>query len=1215
MKKIIAFIVCIFTTLIVDAQVTLLIDNGAHFLVIGSANVVMDTGSYINNGSYIDSSGIFKATGGIAFSGTGTSRLNNFIVNNSQTTNVNTTLSVYNTATLTSGYLNANNSLYIRSDNNDVANMVVTGVLNNTVKGIIARASVTSSSGCAPFSSNLSLNISGSAMVYDWQSSEDSLSWANIIGATGATYTATVTATKYYRCRLTTNNSSYGQFTPGVKISLLGVPPVSGTLSGVSQVCVGSAITITPSLSGGAWSSSNSSKASVSSSGVVTGVSAGSAVISYTVTNSCGTAIAMHTVTVNPAITLGAIGGSSSTCAGSNITLTNSTAGGIWSSTHTSIATVSSTGILSGIMAGTTTISYTVTNGCGTLAATRVVTVIALPDAGTISGATAVCRTTTTTLSSTAAGGTWSSSYAAGASVNTSTGLVTGLAAGSFAISYRMVNSCGTSTATFPITVLNAPSLGAISGTATVCASVTTTLANTTAGGTWSSTNTSVATIAHATIGVVTGVAGGTTTISYNVTNICGSATATRVVTVNALPVAAVITGTATLSAGTTITLTATPAAGTWLSGSGAIASVNASGVVTGVSAGIATISYNRSNTCGIATATVAVTVTAATTPIAGTRVVCQGATTNLTNATAGGTWSTADGAIATVGATGVVSGVATGTTTVTYTFSGGGYVTATVTVNAVPAAYTGSGILCIGSQLNLGSSISGCTWTSLTPARASVASATGVVTGVALGTVNISYVNAASCRTITQLTVNAGLAATTGVSSPCTGSTITLSNATSGGTWSSSNTARATIDAATGLLAAISGGTVTISYTISAGCVRTTTVTVGTPTPITGNPNVCLGQTSYMSSTGGTWSGSNNPAVASLAASGFVTGVSEGTAVITYRSIANATCFVTQTVTVNPLPSIIVPVSLCPTETATLTSSPAGGTWTSTFPLKASVNPASGLVTAIILNSTAASVVNIVYTLPTTCSRTAVVTVNQVPAPIGGGVRNICVAANTALTNSTSGGTWSSASPSLATVTAGGVVTGASAGLATISYSNAVGCASTAEVTVNGIPGANSGTASLCRTATTTLSNAAGAGTWSSSNSSTASVGMSTGVVTGTNVGTANITYSRAAGCISVTVVTVNSCARPGMTEGTYGDNSVFTVSPNPTTGAINLTTSGSGKVVIYTIDGKQLQQYEAKAGTTGITLPSGLANGVYMLRFNGANGSKRMVRLVYQQ
>jgi hypothetical protein len=86
-------------------------------------------------------------------------------------------------------------------------------------------------------------------------------------------------------------------------------------------------------------------------------------------------------------------------------------------------------------------------------------------------------------------------------------------------------------------------------------------------------------------------------------------------------------------------------------------------------------------------------------------------------------------------------------------------------------------------------------------------------------------------------------------------------------------------------------------------------------------------------------------------------------------------------------------------------------------------------------------------------------------------------------------------------------------------------------------------------------------------------------------------------------------------MTEGIDGGNSVFNVSPNPTTGAINLTTDVAGKVVIYTIDGKELQQYEAKEGATSIALPAGLASGVYMLRFNGADGSSKMVRLVYQQ
>jgi hypothetical protein len=78
----------------------------------------------------------------------------------------------------------------------------------------------------------------------------------------------------------------------------------------------------------------------------------------------------------------------------------------------------------------------------------------------------------------------------------------------------------------------NVPSAGTITGTATVTAGSTTTLSNATTGGTWSSSNTGIASVG--TSGVVTGVASGTATISYTVSNTCGSAVATQVVTVNA---------------------------------------------------------------------------------------------------------------------------------------------------------------------------------------------------------------------------------------------------------------------------------------------------------------------------------------------------------------------------------------------------------------------------------------------------------------------------------------------------------------------------------------------------------------------------------------------------------------------------------------------------------------------------------------------------------
>jgi uncharacterized protein YjdB len=699
----------------------------------------------------------------------------------------------------------------------------------------------------------------------------------------------------------------------------------------------------------------------------------------------------------------------------------------------------------------------------------------------------------------------------------------------------------------------------------------------------------------------------------------------------------------------------------------------------------VATISYTRTNSCGSATATISVTVNPATSPITGTLVVCDGATTALANTTPGGTWSSANGTIATVGITGIVSGVSAGTTIITYAFSSGGYVTAIVTVNTSPIAYTGPGIICSGSQLNLGSSISGCTWTSSNTARATVAYTTGVVTGgTTLGTVNISYTNLAGCSSIAQLTVNPAVAVITGVSSPCLGSSITLTNATSGGTWSSSNTANATIDAASGVLIAVGGGTSTISYTISIGCIRTAIVTVGTPPSITGSSIVCLGQSSYLASSGGVWSGSSNPSVATVSGGGFVSGLAEGTATITYRSSANPLCFVTTEVTVNPLPSVIAaPSVLCPSHTATLTSTPLGGTWTSNNPTVVSVDPSTGVITANAINHTGISLTVINYTSTLGCTRSVTATVSPVPAPIYGGTLNLCIGSTSTLLSGTTGGTWSSTSASVASISASGFLSGITSGTSLISYSNAAGCAAVAMATVNAAPGSNTGVATVCMGATTTLSNSSGTGTWSSSNLSRATVGATTGVVTGINAGTVNITYQIAAGCTSITVVTVNaglpaitgtatvctglnttlSNTTPGGTW-TISDPSVATISttgvvtgvnlgnttitysngtcsatrevtvncfarpaapavpdvaqtsfnlfPNPTTGNLTLATSVAGTATMYTLDGKEVQQYDVQAGNNNLTLPYNLASGVYMCRFVGNDGSSQMARLV---
>jgi uncharacterized protein YjdB len=80
---------------------------------------------------------------------------------------------------------------------------------------------------------------------------------------------------------------------------------LQATISGGSSVVAGSTTGLTASVAGGSWSSSSTGVAAVNASGVVTGIAAGSATISYTVSNSCGSAVATKAISVTPASTGG----------------------------------------------------------------------------------------------------------------------------------------------------------------------------------------------------------------------------------------------------------------------------------------------------------------------------------------------------------------------------------------------------------------------------------------------------------------------------------------------------------------------------------------------------------------------------------------------------------------------------------------------------------------------------------------------------------------------------------------------------------------------------------------------------------------------------------------------------------------------------------------------------------------------------------------------
>ncbi len=152
----------------------------------------------------------------------------------------------------------------------------------------------------------------------------------------------------------------------------------AGTITGTNTLCAGVSATLTDTVAGGTWSSSSTS-VSVSG-GVVTAATAGSATISYSVSNSCGSATDTMEIIINSMPDAGSISAIDSICEGSELLLTSSAPGGAWSSSNTAIITVTAAGMITATAPGTATLSYAVANSCGTATATHTMRVIPMAD-------------------------------------------------------------------------------------------------------------------------------------------------------------------------------------------------------------------------------------------------------------------------------------------------------------------------------------------------------------------------------------------------------------------------------------------------------------------------------------------------------------------------------------------------------------------------------------------------------------------------------------------------------------------------------------------------------------------------------------------------------------------------------------------------------------------------------------------------------------------
>ncbi|NBV91834.1 MAG: hypothetical protein EBR91_06685, partial [Flavobacteriia bacterium] len=612
---------------------------------------------------------------------------------------------------------------------------------------------------------------------------------------------------------------------------------------------------------------------------------------------------------------------STNVCAGQSITLTAtpSVAGGtyLWSNgAITPTITVNPN----------VTTTYTVTySNNGTATGSGTVTVNPAPTINAGQDQT-VCQGANVTLS-----GTGGSSYTWNNGVNNGVAFVPN-ATTTYTVTGTDANGC-TNTDQVTVTVNALPTVNAVNNQ-TLCtgASASAVAFSGTAGASfaWVNSNPSIGltangtgnisvfTAANATANPITG----TITVTPNQAG-CTGTPQTFTITVNPNPT---ITGNNSLCVGATLQLTGSGTAAAnnaWASGTPANGTVSNTGLVTGVNAGNATITYTNSNGC---TTTQAITINANPT-VTGNTVICPNTTSQLTGSgvpAGNNAWSSSNAGIATVSNTGLVTAVSFGTTTITYTASTGCLATATVNVtNPTTPTFNPIAAVCAGGVITLqGASTNNIqgTWT---PAVNNTQTTTYTFTP-----------SAGQCATNATLTVNVNPLPTINAGQDqtvCQGANVTLSG-TGGSSYSWNN--------------GVSNGvafvpnattTYTVTGTNANGCTNTDQVTVTvSPNPtLSGNTVICPNTTSQLAANANpaasnAWT-SSNTAIATISNTGLVTAVSFGTSTITFTN--NNGCTATTTINVtNPIAPTFNPISaVCAGGSITLpvaSTNNVQGTW-----------------------------------------------------------------------------------------------------------------------------------------------------------------------------------------------------------------------------------------------------------------------------------------------
>ncbi len=378
--------------------------------------------------------------------------------------------------------------------------------------------------------------------------------------------------------------------------------------------------------------------------------------------------------------------------------------------------------------------------------------------------------------------------------------------------------------------------------------------------------------------------------------------------------------------------------------------------------------------------------------------------------------------------------------------------------VNAKPVIADGTAAICIGETVDLTSKITNYNtllnrvWTVATAGGTAVTTPTAVQPAATTTYVLVAE-NGAGCKDTANVVVtvnakpNAGADKSLACADPVAGTLQTTTTLTgfspAGGSWAAQtgNPATAAVTNAGAVTGMTVAGTYKFIYTLNT-CSDTVAVTVepcsGCVKPNAGNDqSICAPATTAtltgFAPAGGTWAAqTGNPATAAVTNAGAVTGMTaNGTYKFIYSVVAGGqTCTDTVQIIRNEKPTV-GDASICaPATTASVTRTPAGGTW-----VAEAANPAAATITAAgaVSGLTANGTYKFIYTL-NGCSDTATVVRNA--KPNAGADKSLACAdpvAGTLQTTTTltgfspAGGSWAAqtGNPATAAVTNAGAVTG----------------------------------------------------------------------------------------------------------------------------------------------------------------------------------------------